>query len=64
MQDFIYGVDMGWVSQLESQGVRWIDRDMKETDPIAALKDMGENAVRLPVFVNPTKEAYWKKPEK
>ncbi len=64
VQDFIYGVDLGWVSQLESQGVRWIDRDMKEADPIAALKDMGANAVRLRVFVDPPKEAYWRKPEK
>ena len=64
MQDFIYGVDLGWVSQLESQGVRWIDRDMKEADPIAALKDMGANSVRLRVFVDPPKEAYWTKPEK
>lgn len=64
MQNFIYGVDLGWVTQLESRGIRWLDTSGKETDPIAALKAMGANAVRLRVFVNPPKEAYWRKPRK
>lgn len=64
VQDFIYGVDLGWVSQLESRGVCWIDANGQETDPIAALKGMGANAVRLRVFVNPPKEAFWRKPER
>lgn len=62
-RDFIYGVDLGWVSQLESQGVYWVDKDQNKVDPIEALKSMGANAVRLRVFVNPPKEAYWRKPE-
>lgn len=64
VQDFIYGVDLGWVSQLESRGVRWIDDNGNQTDPVQALKDMGANAVRLRVFVNPPKEAFWRKPER
>lgn len=64
VRDFIYGADLGWVSQLESQGVCWIDDNGNQTDPVEALKDMGVNAVRLRVFVNPPKEARWRKPRK
>lgn len=56
-----YGVDMGWLSQLESRGIRWIDNDKNEIAPIDAVKKMGANSVRLRVFVNPPKEAYWTK---
>ncbi len=55
------GVDLGWVSQLESQGYIWIDEDGTRIDPILACKNMGANAVRLRVFVNPPQDAYWQK---
>ena len=64
MQNFAYGVDVSWVSQLESQGVYWIDREGEKADPIALLKDMGADAVRLRVFVNPPKDGFWHKPGK
>lgn len=57
-------MDLGWVSQLESKGVYWIDESGNKADPIEALKAMGANAVRLRVFVNPPKDAYWRKPQK
>ncbi|MBO5033627.1 MAG: glycosyl hydrolase 53 family protein [Lachnospiraceae bacterium] len=63
-KDFIYGVDLGWVSQLESQGIYWINKNGNRIDPIEALKEMGATAVRLRVFVNPPREAYWHKYEK
>lgn len=64
MHDFVYGVDVSWISQLEAQGIYWIDHEGHKADPIALLKAMGANAVRLRVFVNPPKEAFWTKPEK
>ena len=64
MHDFAYGVDVSWVSQLEAQGIHWIDRYGHKADPIALLKTMGADAVRLRVFVNPPAEAFWTKPEK
>ena len=64
MHDFAYGVDVSWVSQLEAQGIYWIDCDGQKADPIALLKTMGADAVRLRVFVNPPAEAFWTKPEK
>lgn len=58
-----YGVDLGWVSQLESMGICWIDSDKNATDPIAEAKRLGADAVRLRVFVNPPEEAFWIKPD-
>ncbi len=60
---FAYGVDLGWVSQLESQGWSWVDDDGVRIDPILACRNMGANAVRLRTFVNPPKDAYWQKRE-
>lgn len=58
-----FGVDLGWVSQLEAEGVIWVDDIGRQIDPIDALAEMGADSVRLRVFVNPPKEAYWKKRE-
>lgn len=57
----VLGVDLGWVSQLESRGIRWVDEEGRQIDPLQAVKDMGTNTVRLRVFVNPPKEAFWQK---
>ncbi|MCD7865969.1 MAG: glycosyl hydrolase 53 family protein [Clostridiales bacterium] len=59
---FAYGVDLGWVSQLEQMGYRWVDESGNRTDPILACKNMGANAVRLRLFVN-QKEDFWQKNE-
>ncbi len=58
-----YGVDLGWVSQLESMGIVWVDEEGNKIDPLAAVKKLGADAVRLRVFVDPPKEAFWKKPD-
>lgn len=63
MGKIAFGVDLGWVSQLESRGFHWVDEEGKNVDPIQAAKDMGADSVRLRVFVNPPKEAYWQKYE-
>ena len=58
-----YGVDLGWLSQLEERGIRWVDKEKKEIEPLLAMKEMGADAVRLRIFVNPPKDAYWRKDE-
>lgn len=58
---FAYGVDLGWVSQLEAQGMGWIDDDGKKIDPIRAAREKGADSVRLRIFVNPPKDSYWTK---
>lgn len=59
--EFAYGADIGWVSQLESEGVTWVDVNGNQQDPIALLKEKGVNSVRLRVFVNPPENFYWYK---
>lgn len=60
---FALGVDLGWVSQLESMGVRWVDENREIIDPLEAVKQLGSDSVRLRVFVNPPKSAFWQKRE-
>lgn len=59
--EMAYGVDLGWLSQLEARGIHWVDAEKKEIDPLSAMKEMGADAVRLRIFVNPPKESYWTK---
>lgn len=61
MKKMIYGVDLGWASQLEAMGYRWLNEKGEETDILAASEELGVNAVRLRVFVEPPAEAFWKK---
>lgn len=61
MKKMIYGADLGWASQLEAQGYRWLNETGKETDILTASKELGVNAVRLRVFVDPPREAFWQK---
>lgn len=58
---FAYGVDLGWVSQLEKEGYHWVDRSKNRTDPIAEARKSGADSVRLRLFVNPPKVSYWEK---
>ncbi len=62
-EKFAYGVDYGWVSQLEAEGVTWVDEKGEKIDPLQAAINFGVDSVRLRVFVNPPKEAYWDKME-
>ena len=50
--EMIYGADIGFLSQLESQGVEWVDDNGNTRDALELLKEKGVNAVRLRVFVN------------
>ncbi|AWQ16461.1 arabinogalactan endo-1,4-beta-galactosidase [Bacillus velezensis] len=58
---FAYGADIGWLKQMEDEGVRWLDDGGKQKDALQILKDHGINAVRLRVFVNPPSSYYWLK---
>lgn len=61
--DFAYGVDLGWVTQFEREGYYWVDDNKNRIDPVDAAKDLGADAVRLRLFVNPPETAYWQKRE-
>ena len=62
--DTILGVDLGWISQLESIGYQWVDTNNEKIDPILAAKEMGANTVRLRVFVDPPTYGFWIKPDR
>ena len=63
MSTMIYGIDLGWASQLETMGYRWLNEAGEETDILTASKELGVNAVRLRIFVNPPEGAFWQKTE-
>lgn len=52
--DFIKGADISWLTQMESTGIRFYNSSGVQSDCIQILKDLGLNAVRLRVWVNPT----------
>jgi arabinogalactan endo-1,4-beta-galactosidase len=51
--EFAKGADVGWLSQMEKQGVVFRDAAGHPADCLAVLKSCGCNAVRLRVWVNP-----------
>ena len=48
------GADIGWLTEMESQGKKFYDATGQEKDCIQLLKDLGINSIRLRVWVNPT----------
>ncbi len=55
------GVDIGWLTQLEKQGITWINDYGVQKDPLEILKEFGVDSVRLRVFVNPPTDGIWYK---
>ena len=51
---FAYGADTGWLTEMESKGVKFYDNSGKETECLALLKSIGFNAARMRVWVQPT----------
>jgi arabinogalactan endo-1,4-beta-galactosidase len=51
---FAKGADVSWVSQEESSGYSFYNSSAVKTDPFALLNNLGTNAVRLRVWVNPS----------
>lgn len=53
---FAKGADLGWVTEMEADGVKFYDAEGKVTDCFELMKQLGMNAVRLRVWVNPEKK--------
>lgn len=51
---FTKGADVSWVSQMESEGVKFYNKSGTQQDLFQILKDKGINSIRLRVWVNPT----------
>lgn len=50
---FAKGADISWVTQMEKDGIRFYTQDGKETECTALMKEIGFNAIRLRVWVDP-----------
>lgn len=50
---FAKGTDISWVTEMEAAGEKFYNRDGVETDCFQLMKELGMNAIRLRVWVNP-----------
>lgn len=51
--NFAKGADISWITEMEAAGKKFYSASGVETDCIQLLKNLGMNAVRLRVWVNP-----------
>lgn len=57
--NFALGADLGWVTMLEAQGQEFYNFNDEQRDAFALVKELGMNAVRLRVWVDPSKHGNW-----
>ena len=50
---FALGADISWTTKLEDMGCKFRSKDYKEKECTALMKEIGMNAIRLRVWVNP-----------
>lgn len=55
---FARGADISWCTEMEADGHKFYNADGIETDIFALMKEIGMSAIRLRVWVNPTKYGY------
>ncbi|MBR6488997.1 MAG: glycosyl hydrolase 53 family protein [Muribaculaceae bacterium] len=55
---FVRGADLSWCTEMESDGRKFYNADGVETDIFALMKEIGMNAIRLRVWVNPQRFGY------
>ena len=63
MKKMIFGVDLGGRRIIKKMGYRWRDDKGNEADILDILEQLGVNAIRLRVFVNPPEDSFWMKRE-
>ena len=57
--DFYKGADISWVTELESKGHKFYNANGQEYECTALMKEYGMNAIRLRVWVDPSKHGNW-----
>jgi arabinogalactan endo-1,4-beta-galactosidase len=58
-QDFAVGADISWSTEQESRGELYKNWNGEPREAFALMKEMGMNAVRLRVWVDPQKHGNW-----
>jgi len=56
---FALGADISWVTEMESRGQQFYNAQGEERECTALMKEMGLNAIRLRVWVNPSAHGNW-----
>ena len=56
---FAKGADISWVTELESNGHKFYNASGQERECTALMKELGLNAIRLRVWVDPKKHDNW-----
>ena len=57
--DFYKGADISWVTEMESKGHKFYNNNGQERECTALMKEFGMNAIRLRVWVDPSKHDNW-----
>lgn len=52
-QAFVCGADVSWCTEMEADGKKFYDKNGQETELMTLMRQVGMNAVRLRVWVNP-----------
>lgn len=50
---FAKGADISWITQMESEGMKFYNSEGQERECTALMKEIGFNSIRLRVWVNP-----------
>ena len=58
-QEFWLGADLGWITEYEALGYKFYNRNGQEMECTALMKELGLNAVRHRVWVDPSKYGNW-----
>lgn len=56
---FAKGADISWVTEMEHKGMKFYNAAGVETDCFQLMKDLGLNAIRLRVWVDPKEHGNW-----
>lgn len=56
---FWLGADTGWDTEMASKGHKWYNWKGEERECTALMKEMGMNAIRMRVWVDPSKHDNW-----
>ena len=56
---FYKGADISWITEMESRGEKLFNAAGEEREGTALMKELGMNAVRLRVWVDPSKHGNW-----
>ena len=57
--DFWLGADISWITEMEANGHKFYNKNGEERECTALMKEMGLNAVRLRVWVDPSAHGNW-----